>query len=228
MKLLHLKIACYLYNQFTDYDKKYLEFSRVYKNLNINKKKHIVALVQWLRAWGCRQFKTKNEDISISNIKKWYKANKSKIPAMNQHLISYNISKNEKSIAVIFDNLSKIKVANRERKLETSEVHVGPVGAAKILFALRPNLFAPWDKSIYEHFEFKGNGIDYVQYLTQIKKELMSIRKEFIRKKMKWVNLFRYLEKEHRSYPKLIDEFYWIEITNKCEPEKIINKIYQK
>lgn len=68
MKLLHLKIACYLYNQFTEYDDSYLKLSKEYPYLNLSKKEHVKALIKWLRSWGCRQFKNDNENISIGSI----------------------------------------------------------------------------------------------------------------------------------------------------------------
>ena len=57
MKLAHLRTACYLYNQFSDYDAKYLSLATKYPNLELNKTDQVIAQIEWLRSWGCRQFK---------------------------------------------------------------------------------------------------------------------------------------------------------------------------
>ena len=227
MKLLHLKIACYLYNQFTDYDKSYLELLMSNSTPDMNNRGNTIALIKWLRSWRCRQFKNDNENTSITSLQNWYRAKESYLPNINLNLIDYDLDINESLIIDLFDNLSNRKVSVRKQKKRTSDVHVGPVGAAKTLFALRPNLFAPWDKTIYKEFKLKGNGSGYVSYLSKIKNELKNIRDELNRNNLKWENIFSYLNKKHCSYPKLIDEYYWVTITNKCDPLKIEN-IYNK
>lgn len=223
MRLLHLRIACYLYNQFTNYDQSYSELSKKYQNLDPNKTEHVIALIKWLRSWGCRQFKKDNEDISIEGIMDWYRSKESRIPRRNVCLMDYDLDKNKKSIIDVFDTLSESKVAMKQQRGYKSDVHMGPVGTAKTLFALRPNLFSPWDKKIYESAEFKlkGNGSGYVEYLSKVKKELEEIRGSLKNTNINWNELFDYLQKEHKSYPKLIDEYYWVTITKGCDPLEI-------
>lgn len=223
MNLLHLKIACYLYNQFTDYDQSYLELLNSNANLDLAQRGNVRALIKWLRSWGCRQFKNDNENTSISSLQNWYRVKKSNLPDINQNLINYNLDINKELIIDLFNNLSNRKVSVRKLKKKTSEVHVGPVGAAKTLFALRPNLFAPWDKPIYNEFKLKGNGSGYVSYLAKIKNELIVIKNEVVNNNLDWENIFSYLNKKHHSYPKLIDEYYWVTITNRCDPIVICN-----
>jgi hypothetical protein len=219
MKLLHLKIACYLYNQFTDYDDSFLKLSTEYPNLDLNEKEHIKALIKWLRSWGCRQFKCDNENTSIESIISWYSSIKSKIPRNDEYLIDYNLVNNKDQIIKIFDSLKNSKAATRQKR----DVCIGPVGTAKTLFALRPNLFSPWDTLIYQHWKLEGNGDGYVNYLTIIQNDLKAIREAIQNTNISWNNLFNYLEKKHNSYAKLIDEYYWITITKRCDPLFIEN-----
>ena len=121
----------------------------------------------------------------------------------------------------MFDDLANRKASVKNRGNKRIEVRIGPVGTAKILFALRPNLFSPWDTPIYKKFRLNGDGSGYVSYLTKIQKELRELRDSLNDTKLTWENLFNYLEKRHNSYPKLIDEYYWITITKKCDPIKI-------
>lgn len=227
MRLLHLRIACYLYNQFTNYDSSYLELQNKYPTLELNKTEHVESLIKWLRSWGCRQFKSNNENISINSIVNWYEFNKSRIPSPTYHLIDYDLLANKNIVIDLFNNLSDRKAATRERGDNNIDVRIGPVGTAKTLSALRPNIFPPWDTPIYKKLQLEGNGAGYVSYLSRVKKELNEIRETLKNTTITWTDLFRYLKKQHRSYPKLIDEYYWITITQGCDPseiERICNK----
>lgn len=218
MKLLHLKIACYLYNQFTDYDNSYLELLKKYPNLNLNESEHVKLLIEWLRSWGCRQFKKDNENISINSIINWHASKRSKMPKSSEYLIDYDLVDNRDLIIEIFDNLKDRKAATRLQIKGEIDVCIGPVGTAKILFAIRPNLFSPWDTPIYQKFELEGNGSGYVKYLLKVQNELREIKDGLKDANITWDGLFGYLKKQHRSYPKLIDEYYWITITQGCDP----------
>jgi hypothetical protein len=215
MKLLHLQIACYLYNQISDYDTGYLDLSEKYPNLDLKQDAHTKALIEWLRSWGCRQFKGSYEMESIKSFRDWYAAKESRLPSSSVHLIDYDLATNMKSIVDIFNDLSARKASTRQRDKIDIDVRMGPVGTAKTLFALRPNLFSPWDTPIYNKFHLKGTG--YVIYLTRIQEELREVRKELKNAKIDWGDLFEYLNKGHNSYPKLIDEYFWITITQGCD-----------
>ena len=223
MKLLHLKIACYLYNQFTGYDDNYLQLSKAYPNLDLNQNTHIKALLKWLRSWGCRQFKSDDEKLSVNSIMDWYSSKKAKIPHSGEHLIDYDLANNKELVIEIFDDLLARKAATKQREKHDIDVRIGPVGAAKILFALRPNLFSPWDTPIYKKFQLTDNGSGYVGYLARIQNDLLEIRDEMKNTNISWDNLFGYLEKKHSSYPKLIDEYYWTTVTRGCNPSVIEN-----
>jgi hypothetical protein len=221
MKLLYLRVACYLYNQFTDYDSSYLELQNKYPILDLKKTEQVKALIKWLRSWGCRQFKTNNEDISINSIVDWYELNKSNIPSPDAHLIDYDLVTNKNKIINLFNKLSERKAATKERGNNNIDVRIGPVGTAKILFALRPNIFSPWDTPIYKKLQLEGNGAGYISYISKVKRELNEIRETLKNTTITWDGLFKYLNKRHRCYPKLIDEYYWITITRGCDPSEI-------
>ncbi|MEA2095203.1 MAG: hypothetical protein U9P73_00730 [Candidatus Cloacimonadota bacterium] len=223
MKLLHLRIASYLYNQITDNDISYSELFERYPSLNMNKEEHIKALIAWLRSWGCRQFKKDNEDLSINSIKKWFQTIETKFPSKHNYLIDYDLNTNKKIIIESFDNLLNKYASIHKYRNRKINVRIGPVGAAKALFAIRPNLFPPWDGFIYKKFKLEGNGYGYFKYLLKVKNELREIRNNIKDTELKWDDLFEYLGKKHTSYPKLIDEYYWITITQEIDPAKIEN-----
>lgn len=224
MKLLHLKIACYLYNQFSNYDESYIKLSKKYSNLDLSNSNQAQALIEWLRTWGCRQFKKSDENVSIKSIMDWYISISSKIQSINESLIEYDLNDNKKLIIEIFNNLVIRKAAKRKTNSYESDVRIGPVGTAKILFALRPNFYAPWDTAIYKKLRLEGNGSGYVDYLIKVQEALRSIKNDIENTNTRWDRLFEYLEKKHSSYPKLIDEYYWVTITQRCDP-LVIEKI---
>jgi len=225
MNLVNLKVACFLYNQFTDYDNNYLKFLSRYKSIDLSTIDQVIDLIKWLRSWGCRQFKIEFEDISISSIINWYRVNSLKIPKINNHLIDYNLDKNQDQIIEIFDDLSMREASKKKYRDKTINIRIGPVGTAKTLFALRPNLFSPWDISIYQHFKLDGNGYGYIEYLSKIQKNLKELREESVKSNLDWDNIFTYLNKKHSYYPKLIDEYFWVTIT-KCCDTAVIEKIF--
>ncbi len=187
----------------------------------------MIALLKWLRSWGCRQFKTDDEEISINSITKWYELNKENLPSPTACLIDYDLTANKGVIISLFNDLSKQKAATKERNGYEIDVSIGPVGAAKTLFALRPNLFSPWDTPIYNELDLEGNGSGYVGYLSRIQTELKGLRSVLMKSGIDWNDLFKVLKKRHKSYPKLIDEYYWITITQGCDPSEI-EKFFQE
>lgn len=218
ISLNELEIACYLYNKFTNYDTEYIKL----KNkgiIDFSDKQNIIPLINWLRKWGCRQFGKKFVDNSVESIKTWYNSKKSNLPKNELHLIDYNFTNNEK-IKKLFNNLMEQTASFRNNK--KTRVRIGPVGAAKILFAIRPNFFAPWDTSIYTKLGLSGDGGGYIEYLEKIQKVLKNLKNECNKKGIKWDNLFKRLNKKNNSYPKLIDEYYWVCMTNECDPSDII------
>jgi hypothetical protein len=227
MKLAHLKTACYLYNQLSDYDAKYLSLSRKYPNLQLNSKDQVIALIEWLRSWGCRQFKKTDEEISINGIMKWYEINESKLPPPDDCLIDYDLLANRRTFIGLFDDLSSRRAAKKERDGHGIDVRIGPVGAAKTLFVLRPNLFSPWDTPIYKKLDLEGNGSGYVGYLSIIQEKLKEVKAELLNSGMEWDSLSKILQKRHKAYPKVIDEYFWISITQRCDPA-VIEKFFNE
>lgn len=227
MKLAHLRTACYLYNQFSDYDASYLSLATKYPNLQLKSKSQVIALIEWLRSWGCRQFKKTDEEISIDGIMKWYEINESKLPRPDDCLIDYDLSANRRRIIGLFDDLSNRQAARKERNGQRIDVRIGPVGAAKTLFVLQPNLFSPWDTPIYRKLDLKGDGSGYVGYLSRIQEELNEVTAELQNAGMEWDDLSKILQKRHKAYPKVIDEYFWITITKRCDPA-VIEKFFNK
>ncbi|RZT06254.1 hypothetical protein SAMN05216319_4519 [Duganella sp. CF402] len=221
MNLKHLQTACYLYNQLSGYDAKYLTLSERYPNLQLNTKEQVVALLAWLRSWGCRQFKKADEEKTIESFTQWYTQHELSLPSTDESLLDYDLEKNRRAISELFDALAQKQAARKLGRNRDFDVSVGPVGAAKTLFALRPNLFSPWDTPIYEGLNLKNDGAGYTDYLFKIQNELMDLQSQLLTSGEEWSSLPKLLGKRHRAYPKMIDEYFWITITRGCDPHVI-------
>ena len=187
--------------------------------LDLTKRDHTIKLIEWLRSWGCRQFKTEDSEMSINNLTDWYINNSKLLPYPELHLIDsekifFNLTEN------IFNKLRDTKIS--ERYNSTSEVNVGPVGAAKILFALRPNFYSPWDRPICQSKGYQLDGSDYIRYLHDIKNTLVEFRNECNKSGLNILDLIKITNRSISTLPKLIDEYNWVTITKKCIPLEII------
>lgn len=221
MTINELKIACYLYERFTDYDKGYRNLRSI-NLLELNKREHIVKLLEWLRSWGCRQFKTDHTEMSIKHLTDWYSKDSKFLPDFRLHLFDGN--KIQLDITTgIFNRLQTTKIS--ERYNSTSEVTVGPIGAAKILFALRPNFYSPWDRPICQNKGYQLDGHGYIKYLQDIQEILTELEKECKAGGFEIFDLVNITNRPFSSLPKLIDEYNWVTITSKCIPSEIIKLV---
>ncbi|MFX0139332.1 MAG: hypothetical protein ACFFDN_37170, partial [Candidatus Hodarchaeota archaeon] len=121
-----------------------------------------------------------------------------------------------------FNSLSKIIASKRIQKNKEIEVKIGSTGAAKILFVIRPKALIPWDKKIRKKFNFKESGESYVEFLSQIKSILENLEIECKNFGFSLDDLPKKIGRPNSTVPKLIDEYYWVMITNpnsKLDPE---------
>jgi len=158
--------------------------------------------------------------MSVKALEQWYKQNFKKLPEPDFLLISPNHYNYFSTTKEIFNKLMHTKIA--ERYNATSEVTVGPVGAAKILFALRPNFYAPWDRQICQNKGYNLDGIGYIKYLNDIKSILLDLQNECFQNNKQITDLINITNRTLSSLPKLIDEYNWVTITKNCIPSEII------
>lgn len=223
INLKSLQIACYLYGKFTKEDKAYKNLFKI-GNVDLTIHRHVNNLIQWLRDWGMRNFVTEYNDFSRKEIMKWYRKSISLLPKRTDHL--HKASEQFFSyIPEIFDTLKNVPISFKEYKKEKKVCKVGPVGAAKILFAIRPHFFAPWDKKIYLDLGHTGNGESYRNYLLDIKNKLTILDAECRINGFSLETLCNKISRNISSLPKIIDEYYWVNITKGCKSSELLNII---
>ncbi len=56
---------------------------------------------------------------------------------------------------------------------------------------------------------------------------MKEVRAELLNSGTEWDDLPRILQKKHKAYPKVIDEYFWITITQGCDPA-VIERFFKK
>ena len=220
MKLGDLAFACYLYGSFTEDDMYYADFLKITNNSpDLEKDDHRVALIKWLNQWGCRQFAIEYHDDASKEILIWYRNCKNLLMPKDKNL--WELTEMEISSAIkAYGDLSGKIASCRINKGKKVSVRIGPTGAAKILFAIRPKSLLPWDIPIREELDFDETAESYKEFIKKVIAELDEIDKYCKKNGIKLVDLPEILNRPYSTVPKLIDEYYWVTITNKCTPPK--------
>lgn len=215
MDLSELALAVYLYECFTRSDEGYEKLVKATGHkCDLAKSTHRDALIKWLRNWGCRQFALKHHELASRGLLNWHKQFGKKLPARGAKLWQSSDSTLE-GYAELFNSLASLRASIRKRKGGKSNVRVGPTGAAKILFAIRPNVFPPWDDYIKKNRGYRGPD-GYARFLKDTKQLLLDLKLQCDGICIAIEDLPKKLHRRWSSVPKLIDEYYWVTITNGC------------
>jgi hypothetical protein len=211
------ELAGYLrrYEQATAYD---VSVSRLKKKTSgpadLTNPEHRDALIEWLRQWGCRHLAKADHARTSEALSAWYSEFQVALPEQTTSLLDLTRDELTQS-AIAFDQLSQWPAASRRRAKGLSEVRVGPTAAAKTLWAIRPNAFAPWDEPIRDALGFSFNDSAYRSYMEQVARHLRGFIERF---SVSLDDLPQAVGRPDSSAPKLVDEYYWARITRNLSP----------
>jgi hypothetical protein len=209
-----LAYACRLYAQFTDYDAA-IEILRqaTEPRIDLENASHRAALLKWLNAWGCRQFSIKHHPMASQALRGWGRTNLSLLPPGGVSLTELPEAHIERVVPA-YDRLCKLRAGIRSRQSKEYSVTFGPTGAAKILYALRPEVFPPWDEPIRSALNLDGSAEAYRRFLSTVQVAIRSVLEDARRFGITPSQIPDAIGPPGASLPKLIDEFYWVTITN--------------
>jgi hypothetical protein len=220
MTLAEIAFGCYIYTAFGDYDESYFRFfDETRPQLDLSKDQHCKSLLVWLNKWGCLQFKISDHDLAASEIKAWYEEFGPQLFQSATSLLSLSDS-DFATIEAAYDGLvDRIASMRAKRKGDkpTIAVTFGPVGTAKILFAVRPNALMPWDNPIFDEFKLDGSASAYVSYLRMATRWLNELSQDCQSKGINLADLPSVVGRPRSPLPKLIDEYLWVAITKRCK-----------
>jgi hypothetical protein len=219
MKLRDLSFACYVYAGMSDYDSSYNRLrSETLPQIDLSLHKHQISLLRWLNDWGCRQFSKDHHALAANEISSWYNRFSPRFFAPQKML--HSLSDDELNFVqeTFGDLMHRTASMRKTRNKQTSRIEIGPTGAAKILFALRPNAMVPWDIQIRSNHGLDGSARSYRSFLITVREHLTELNIECEKYGMNFEELPVLLGRPGSSLVKLVDEFFWVTITRKCMP----------
>ena len=210
MRLYEIAIGSYLFSEVVDFDESFLALQEAVEGrVDLDESEHRQALLTWLNKWGCRQFSLNHHDHASGQIQAWYGVYAASLPAADVDLwLARDDQLN--AAADAYGDLSRRVACVRANGVTAT---FGPVGAAKILFAIRPRLLPPWDTPIRERFGYNGSSASYLQFLKSTRVVLVELGAECEQHGFPLSELPARLERPQDTVPKLVDKFYWITIT---------------
>ena len=218
MKLYELAYMCRLYPIFADYDRSLDELRRkTAGHVNVRAAAHRLALFDWLRSWGCRQFAKAYTGTASRTLTTWAERWMANLPRETAQLTSASdVALDQVSEA--YGHLKEGIASYRRLSSGRAAVTFGPTGAAKVLFALRPTLCPPWDDPIREELGYDGSRESYQKFLTRARREIVELMADAERRHVPGGQVPRLVGRPRSTLPKLMDEYYWVRITQGVSP----------
>jgi hypothetical protein len=221
--LYELAFGCWIYGVLTGYDSSVAELRKATGgHLDPYNPEHRKVLFEWLNKWGCRQFsKAHHDTVAGRSLDAWASKSLTTLPADGVALGDVNDAQIGK-ISAAYDDL-RIRQAGTRTLAAGSISHVtyGPIGAAKTLFALRPNICPPWDRYTLDALGLDYSRASYGSYLQRVLSELQAAS---IQAGVQIAELPELLGRPMSTPPKLVDEYYWVTVTrrfNAPSPENL-------
>ncbi len=177
---------------------------------------HAAQLFTWLRRWGCRQFAIADERIARENLATWWLAWRKRLPAARLTLDHID-NRGLDAIANAYEELRGRQASWQRRKTGRVQMTFGPAGAAKTLYALRPNACSPWDAAIRKQFHLPETGDGYRRHLVRVRTELAEAVHD-LGPGGSAKQLPALLDRAESSPVKLVDEHDWVRYTRGFEP----------
>lgn len=185
------------YDDLLKIHKKNKDFDKAYEPL-LNVKdpwQDIDKVVDFVRRWDQRVPVGRNKDKIMNTLRslkdKFSLLNGIELECFNCQ--PANLDLTEK----IFKSLSEIKLRTSNRV-----IHLGSIGASKLMHAMNKCLFVMWDNGICKHYGVYPNEKGYLRFMETMQAVAINILKEH--KKVE-------ISKEtNRTLAKLLDKYNWI------------------
>ena len=169
---------------------------------------HRVAAIGWLRSWGCRHLRRADTPRTSEALRAWWEDWGAQLPG--DHEILTGLGEADLVLAGrAYGALRARPAARRTVRGRDLDVAFGDTAAAKLLFALRPQVFPPWDEAIRLAFGRPGGADAYVRMLRLSAAALDGLARRLA---VGVSDLPEILGRPGSSPPKLVDEFLLIRI----------------
>jgi hypothetical protein len=169
---------------------------------------HRVAAIDWLRSWGCRHLRRADTARTAEALWTWWAAWGAQFPP-DQAILTGLDEAALTSAGLAYDALRAAPAARRRARDGEVDVAFGDTATAKLMFAIRPQVFPPWDEPIRLAFGKPGGGAAYVRLLRLSAAALDGLAR---RLGVPVDELPEVLGRPGSTPPKLVDEFLWIRL----------------
>jgi hypothetical protein len=184
--------------------------STVGETIDLNVASHRVALLGWLRSWGCRHLRIADTARSSAALSRWWRTWSPALPPPDASLVRLR-ARNLNTVADAYAALASLRVASRAAAMGDVAVTFGDTAAAKALYAMRPRAFPPWDEPIRLAFgRGRADGRLYARYLSETADALRGFAR---RMDVPVARLPALLERPSVTPARLIDEYLWLRVT---------------
>ena len=207
MKLYEIAFASYVYGQLENFDKSYDNLRKAtIPRIDLTSSGHRKEILVWLNKWGCRQFHKKQHCYASEKLKVWY--HEVELPGIDKSIVNAT-SDVLAQIEKAYETLTKTNAVPAKANDGKAAVSWGPTGAAKTLFALRPELCVPWDQKIRAG-KYGDSATSYIQFLQDCRRDLTVLQADMKERGLDVSQLARLIGREDASLAKLVDEFNWV------------------
>jgi hypothetical protein len=214
MRLYEAAIACRAYTAFGgEFDDSTRTFTAATGGmLNLDSEACAMALMKWLNEWGCRQFAREYHSRALEEIRAWARCYLQQLPDQAAKITALSDADCRRAAAA-YGPLPELFASRRSTRRGPVSVRIGPTGAAKILYALRPDALPPWDDAIREHFRWDGSANSYAEFLSKARIELEQLVTDASGQGISADNIPAAVGRRASSLAKIVDEYYWVTIT---------------
>ena len=155
------------YAAVTSYDGSYRHLLQITGGaVDLQIEAHRVAVIDWLRAWGCRHLRRTDTHRTAESLRRWWEQWGERLPGEHATLTELHDAQ-LLAAGQAYDVLRAAPATGRSLKGGEIDVAFGDTAAAKVMFAARPQVFIPWDDPIRLAFGWWGGGASYVQLLRR-------------------------------------------------------------
>jgi hypothetical protein len=180
------------------------------QELNLGVAAHRVALLGWLRSWGCRHLRVGDTARSSAALARWWHRWSDALPPMDRPLTRLGAAERER-LGAAYAALASLRVASRAAAAGDVAVTFGDTAAAKALHAIRPRACPPWDEPIRLAFgRTRADGALYASYLDGTADALRGCAR---RLGVRVDALPSLLGRPGMTPARVIDEYLWLRVT---------------
>jgi hypothetical protein len=170
---------------------------------------HRVAVLDWLRGWGCRHLRKVDTSRSSQVLLEWWEMWNEDVPGPGVQITDMT-DQQLGNAREAYEELRAAQAAARSLPSGDVDVLFGDTAAAKTMFVVRPEAFLPWDEPIRLAFGWTGGGAAYGDFLIRVSTAILGLAS---RMQISPDQMPTLLNRPNSTPAKIVDEYLWVKIT---------------